>query len=233
MPSFSIFPQSLYKFTRIYISRGLFGSSCPKHASLYSQLRNRASKHPRYLTMATTMQKANRLKVAFDEGKGPSMGCWQMIPGSNVSRTLASTGVDWVLVDCEHGNMDDAAMHEAVPAIAACGVSPIVRIPDNQGFMVKRKSSTHFDHRPVSQNINRSSRLGCPRYPGPTTLHSRRRPKARHQLQVPARRPTRLRVSLPTLSLLLLSHINRLPAAIQRRDSHHGANRNKRSPPRR
>merc|ERR1712098_623472 len=112
-----IFPQSLYKFTRIYISRGLFGSSCPKHASLYSQLRNRASKHPRYLTMATTMQKANRLKVAFDEGKGPSMGCWQMIPGSNVSRTL--------------------------------------------------------------------------------------------------------------------SHINRLPAAIQRRDPHHGANRNKRSPPRR
>merc|ERR1711939_1092927 len=77
-------------------------------------------------------------KVAFDEGKGPSMGCWQMIPGSNVSRTLASTGVDWVLVDCEHGNMDDSAMHEAVPAIAACGVSPIVRIPDNQGFMVKR-----------------------------------------------------------------------------------------------
>ncbi|KAH6719195.1 Pyruvate/Phosphoenolpyruvate kinase-like domain-containing protein [Leptodontidium sp. MPI-SDFR-AT-0119] len=88
--------------------------------------------------MATTMQKANRLKVAFDEGKGASMGCWQMIPGSNVSRTLARTGVDWVLVDCEHGNMDDAAMHEAVPAIAACGVSPIVRIPDNQGFMVKR-----------------------------------------------------------------------------------------------
>jgi hypothetical protein len=25
----------------------------------------------------------------------------QMIPGSNVSRTLARTGVDWVLVDCE------------------------------------------------------------------------------------------------------------------------------------
>jgi hypothetical protein len=25
----------------------------------------------------------------------------QMIPGSNVSRTLARTGVDWVVVDCE------------------------------------------------------------------------------------------------------------------------------------
>ncbi|KAE8453717.1 hypothetical protein EG329_009228 [Mollisiaceae sp. DMI_Dod_QoI] len=88
--------------------------------------------------MASMMQAANRLKVAFDEAKGPSMGCWQMIPGSNVSRTLARTGVDWVLVDCEHGNMDDAAMHQAVPAIAGCGTSPIVRIPDNQGWMVKR-----------------------------------------------------------------------------------------------
>jgi 4-hydroxy-2-oxoheptanedioate aldolase len=33
-------------------------------------------------------------------------------------------------------------MHEAVPAIAACGVSPIVRIPDNQGFLVKRTCLT-------------------------------------------------------------------------------------------
>lgn len=37
--------------------------------------------------------------------------------------------------------LTDAAMHEAVPAIAACGVSPIVRIPDNQGFMVKSNIS--------------------------------------------------------------------------------------------
>ena len=34
----------------------------------------------------------------------------------------------------------DAAMHEAVPAIAALGVSPLVRIPDMQGWMVKSMS---------------------------------------------------------------------------------------------
>lgn len=132
--------------------------------------------------MPSTMQAANRLQTALNEGKGAAMGCWQMIPGANVSRTLARSGVDWVLVDCEHGNIDgksrppfghpapargmdvvlafsagqpgtsaaaisptfsdcmpDAAMHEAVPAVAACGVSPIVRIPDNQGYMVKSK----------------------------------------------------------------------------------------------
>jgi hypothetical protein len=56
--------------------------------------------------MASTMQAANRLRATLIEGKGAALGCWQMIPGSNVSRTLARTGVDWVLVDCEHGNMD-------------------------------------------------------------------------------------------------------------------------------
>lgn len=40
----------------------------------------------------------------------------------------------------------DAAMHEAVSAIAACGVSPIVRIPDSQPWMVKRKSVRFIDN---------------------------------------------------------------------------------------
>ncbi|KAJ6445681.1 zinc-binding protein [Purpureocillium lavendulum] len=84
---------------------------------------------------AKTMQASNRLKTAFAQGR-QSMGMWQMLPGANVSRLLARSGVDWVMVDCEHGNMDDGAMHDAVPAIAALGVSPLVRIPDLQSWMV-------------------------------------------------------------------------------------------------
>ncbi|KAM0276417.1 hypothetical protein ACHAQH_006769 [Verticillium albo-atrum] len=85
------------------------------------------------------MQAANKLKSIFTKGAGASLGVWQMIPGANVSRALAkSPGVDWVMVDCEHGNIDDGAMHDAVPAIAAAGVSPIVRIPDIQASLVKR-----------------------------------------------------------------------------------------------
>lgn len=53
----------------------------------------------------STMQASNRLRTALESGK-PSMGAWQMIPGANVSRLLARSGVDWVLVDCEHGNID-------------------------------------------------------------------------------------------------------------------------------
>ncbi|KAG5947026.1 hypothetical protein E4U60_003449 [Claviceps pazoutovae] len=83
------------------------------------------------------MESCNRLKTAFKQGK-QSMGLWQMIPGANVSRLLARSGVDWVMVDCEHGNIDDRAMHDAVPAIAALGVTPLVRLPDMQSWMVKR-----------------------------------------------------------------------------------------------
>jgi 4-hydroxy-2-oxoheptanedioate aldolase len=42
---------------------------------------------------------------------------------------------DWM----EDDTLPDAALHEAVPAIAALGVSPIVRIPDLQGWMIKRQ----------------------------------------------------------------------------------------------
>lgn len=52
-----------------------------------------------------SMQASNRLKSAFAEGR-QSMGVWQQLPGANLSRLLASSGADWVMVDCEHGNID-------------------------------------------------------------------------------------------------------------------------------
>lgn len=34
------------------------------------------------------------------------MGFWQMIFGVNVFCVLVRLGVDWVMVDCEYGNID-------------------------------------------------------------------------------------------------------------------------------
>lgn len=88
--------------------------------------------------MASVMQKANRLQKALSSGSGLSFGAWQMLPGGNLSRVIARAGYDWVCVDCEHGNIADHQMHESVAAIAGCGASPIVRIPANETWMVKR-----------------------------------------------------------------------------------------------
>lgn len=56
--------------------------------------------------MTTRMQHANTLRRAMEEAKGASMGVWQTLPGSNLSRTMARCGFDWIVVDCEHGNID-------------------------------------------------------------------------------------------------------------------------------
>ncbi|KAK4110493.1 Phosphoenolpyruvate/pyruvate domain-containing protein [Canariomyces notabilis] len=90
------------------------------------------------MDVGSEMLQSNRLKQVFAKAQRPAMGFWQMLPGANISRILARSGADWVMVDCEHGNIDDAAMHDAVPAIAALGVSPIVRLPDIHPWMVKR-----------------------------------------------------------------------------------------------
>ncbi|PHH89496.1 hypothetical protein CDD83_5961 [Cordyceps sp. RAO-2017] len=108
----------------------------------------------------TTMQASNRLRTTFAQGR-QAMGMWQMLPGANISRLLARSGVDWVLVDCEHGNIDDGAMHDAVPAIAALGVSPLVRIPDVQSWMVKRAldSGAHGVLVPLLRNAEQARQL--------------------------------------------------------------------------
>lgn len=51
------------------------------------------------------MQGLNHVKAVLDKGDR-ALGVWQLLPGSNMSRTLARAGYDWVLVDCEHGNID-------------------------------------------------------------------------------------------------------------------------------
>lgn len=56
------------------------------------------------------MQAANRLQTALRTGSGLSFGAWQMLPGTNLSRTIARCGYDWIAVDTEHGNIDGTAI---------------------------------------------------------------------------------------------------------------------------
>lgn len=47
-----------------------------------------------------------RIKTDLDKDAA-SFGIWQTLPGANLARLLARTpGIGWVLVDCEHGNID-------------------------------------------------------------------------------------------------------------------------------
>lgn len=47
-----------------------------------------------------------------------------------------------IIIDCEHGHIDDGDMHAATAAIAALGVSPLVRIRSTHSDLIKRALDT-------------------------------------------------------------------------------------------
>ncbi|PLB54901.1 2,4-dihydroxyhept-2-ene-1,7-dioic acid aldolase [Aspergillus steynii IBT 23096] len=108
------------------------------------------------------MQAANRLQKALKAGN-PAYGAWQMLPGTNLTRTIcrSAPNIDWLLVDLEHGNISDDAMHEIVAASAACGVSPIVRVMEGGRSMIKRAldSGAHGILVPVIETVEDAKKV--------------------------------------------------------------------------
>ncbi|CED82119.1 -dihydroxyhept-2-ene--dioic acid aldolase [Phaffia rhodozyma] len=79
----------------------------------------------------------NKLKA----GEFP-LATFMAIPSVRHAQIVSLTGLDAVIVDCEHGNIGDDAMHNSVAAIAAQGVSPIIRVRGTTGDILKRALDT-------------------------------------------------------------------------------------------
>jgi 4-hydroxy-2-oxoheptanedioate aldolase len=47
-----------------------------------------------------------------------------------------------IIIDCEHGNINDDNMHSATAAIAAMGVSPLIRLRMAHSDLIKRAVDT-------------------------------------------------------------------------------------------
>ncbi|KAF5566736.1 2 4-dihydroxyhept-2-ene-1 7-dioic acid aldolase [Fusarium phyllophilum] len=60
------------------------------------------------------------------------------LPSLRTAQIVASTGVDAVIIDCEHGHISDDSMHHATAAIAAACVSPLVRLRMTHPDLIKR-----------------------------------------------------------------------------------------------
>lgn len=79
----------------------------------------------------------NRLKA----GEFPLM-TFTAIGNTRHAQILALTGLDGIIVDCEHGYIGDESMHDCVSAISALGVSPIIRIRGTGSDIIKRALDT-------------------------------------------------------------------------------------------
>ncbi|GIJ90074.1 hypothetical protein Asppvi_009023 [Aspergillus pseudoviridinutans] len=96
-----------------------------------------------YLTAHTTTIANPRLRLLnkLKAGEYPLM-TFMAIPSVRMAQIIALTGVDGIIIDCEHGHISDDAMHNAVAAISSLGVSPIIRIRGPAHDIVKRALDT-------------------------------------------------------------------------------------------
>lgn len=97
----------------------------------------------KYTTAQTTEIQNPRLKFLnkIRNGEFPLM-TFMALPSVRIAQIVALTGVDGIIIDCEHGHIGDDAMHNSVAAISALGVSPMIRIRGPAHDIIKRALDT-------------------------------------------------------------------------------------------
>ena len=76
------------------------------------------------------MKKTNNLKRKIEKGAN-LVGTWSSLSSPTVINVLGTTGLDFVVIDMEHGSMSFETVENMVRAAETSGVSPIVRVWDD------------------------------------------------------------------------------------------------------
>lgn len=82
-----------------------------------------------------------RARATFEEiiagGRRPT-GSFVMSTDPNTTTIYGTAGYDWVLIDREHGIMDELAMRGHLLAAQASGIVPIVRVLENRPALIQQ-----------------------------------------------------------------------------------------------
>jgi 4-hydroxy-2-oxoheptanedioate aldolase len=79
----------------------------------------------------------NRLKRAIKAGE-PVLGIYSDTLDPTLVEALASAGFDYVVLDTEHNGYDIAACTESVRAAEAFGITPLIRVFDNNPMLINK-----------------------------------------------------------------------------------------------
>lgn len=87
------------------------------------------------------MTKNNILKEKLKKGE-TVIGTWSSLSSANVINVLGTTGLDFVVIDMEHGSMSFETVEDMVRAAEASEISPIVRVWDDHEQTLLRALET-------------------------------------------------------------------------------------------
>ena len=71
--------------------------------------------------------KLNRLKALWQQGIC-TLGAIATIPSVQTVQVMARSGLDWIIIDMEHGPIDLAAAHAMIAATSGTPLVPLVRV---------------------------------------------------------------------------------------------------------
>ena len=78
----------------------------------------------------------NRLRQLWQE-KRPTFGAIATIPSIQTVQIMARSGLDWIIVDLEHGPIDLGSAHAMITATAGTPCIPLARIAANEPWLAK------------------------------------------------------------------------------------------------
>ena len=81
--------------------------------------------------------KKNFVKEKIADGT-PVFGTWNTLASPLVSEVMANAGFDFLIIDLEHGPFVLSEIHKYVNSCESYSCSPIVRIPEKQGWMIQQ-----------------------------------------------------------------------------------------------
>ena len=82
------------------------------------------------------VQQLNRLKQIWREGRC-ALGAIATIPSVQSVQVMARSGLDWILIDMEHGPIDWAAAHAMIAATSGTPLVPLVRVAASAAWHAK------------------------------------------------------------------------------------------------
>lgn len=83
------------------------------------------------------MLRENFLKSKLSAGK-TVLGTWSVIPSAVVADVIASTGLDFIVIDAEHGPISFETAQNMVIACESRGVSPLMRVGEISESVILR-----------------------------------------------------------------------------------------------
>ena len=79
----------------------------------------------------------NRTKRRLRQGY-PVIGHWISLPSPAVAELLAGFGMDWLLIDTEHGPAEWETVEDLIRAMKGTLVTPLVRVAGNEPVLIKK-----------------------------------------------------------------------------------------------